>query len=80
MLAHRAITREDRFIFSARAKVFPRRHETWFFEAEDLIVVGVREFVEHDPRHAVDIEGREEAFDGGNVDALRERFAVALLF
>ena len=41
-------------------------------------MIGVRQFVEDDPRHAVVFKRREKILRVRNVNALRERLAVAV--
>ncbi len=44
---------EDGFVFATGDEFFPRRVDARFIETEHLMMVAVREFVQHDPGHAV---------------------------
>ena len=65
-------------LFFAVAKLFSRRDHTRFVKAEHLVVIRVRQLVQHDPRHPVLFKRRKKILRLGNVDALRERLAVAV--
>jgi hypothetical protein len=57
VLALLAKAREDGLVFATITELLPSLDDPRLFEAEHLVMIGVRQFVQHHPRHPQVLRG-----------------------